>query len=221
MTPIPLLPTERRPRERFAKFGVQGVSLEELVAIVVGTGTPLYPLRSISQQVSWLLVSGEISPERLTQVSGLGPVHAGRVLAALHLGVEVERARSQISHRSPEHIYAACIDLLDKPQEELVVFYLNVRGTSLARETVSLGTATASLVHPREVFRPAILHNATHIVLAHNHPSGDPSPSAADRDVTKRISRAGLEVGIELVDHVICASTGFHSLRSRDPELFL
>jgi DNA repair protein RadC len=111
--------------------------------------------------------------------------------------------------------------LVELPQECLVVFYLTVRNKTLARDTVSLGTATASLVHPREVFRPAIQHNASHIVLAHNHPSGDPSPSQADKTVTRAMARAGHYLGIELLDHVICSKEGHVSLKSTSPNLFI
>lgn len=98
-------------------------------------------------------------------------------------------------------------------REHFVVLCLSARRKLIARETVSIGTLSASLVHPRECFKPAIMSNAAAIVVAHNHPSGDHSPSAEDREATRRLQRAGELLGIPLADHVIVSSTGFFSFR--------
>lgn len=98
-------------------------------------------------------------------------------------------------------------------REHFVVLCLSARRRVIARETVSIGTLSASLVHPREVFKPAIMANAAAIIIAHNHPSGDFSPSAEDREVTKRIQRAGEILGIPLADHVIVSTAGYFSFR--------
>lgn len=94
-----------------------------------------------------------------------------------------------------------------------MAIYLNVRNRELACETVSIGTLTASLIHPREVFGPAIATLAAGLVLAHNHPSGDPSPSREDRDITRRLAQAGGILGIPLIDHVIISESGYFSFR--------
>jgi DNA repair protein RadC len=220
MTPIALLPTTRKPRERLQAQGVHSLELEDLLAIVLRTGTAGEDVLSLSRQVANLLVNGCDSLVDLAAVRGVGLAKATEVVAALNLHSALQQRMRQRSLCSPEEIYAACQDLIVRQREELVVFYLTVRNGQLGRETVSLGTATASLVHPREVFRPAILHNASHIVLAHNHPSGDPTPSQADLAATKTIAQAGQQVGIELLDHVVCASSGFVSLKTDAPELF-
>ena len=120
----------------------------------------------------------------------------------------------------PWKIFQACQDIVRSPQEHLVVFYLNVRNREINRDTISIGTASASLIHPREVFRPAIVQNASHIVLAHNHPSGDPTPSQADKEVTVQLVRAGQLLSIQLLDHLICCPDKFVSLQSAFPHLF-
>ena len=98
-------------------------------------------------------------------------------------------------------------------REHFVVLCLSVRRKLIARETVSVGTLSASLVYPREIFKPAIMANAASIIVAHNHPSGDHCPSAEDREVTRRIQRAGELLGIPLADHIVISSTGYHSFR--------
>ena len=150
---------------------------------------------------------------------GVGLAKAAALAAALRLSPTLER-ETALSLVSPERVYHACSDLLSRNQEHLVVFYVNVRNQVLNREVVSVGTLTASLIHSREVFRPAIKESAAAIVLAHNHPSGDPTPSEADILVTKQIARAGRIIGIDLLDHVVCASSGYVSLKEKNPDLF-
>ncbi|MBI4387366.1 MAG: DNA repair protein RadC [Elusimicrobia bacterium] len=101
------------------------------------------------------------------------------------------------------------------PQEHVVTLYLNVRHREIGCETVSIGTLTASLIHPREVFSPALAYRAAGVLVAHNHPSGDPEPSPEDRDVTRRLRQAGEILGIPLVDHLIIGARGHYSFRER------
>jgi DNA repair protein RadC len=121
---------------------------------------------------------------------------------------------------APAAVYQACEHIKDLSQEHLILFTLNARHRVIGCHTVSIGTATASLVHPREVFRPALADNAAAVILAHNHPSGDTTPSPADRDVTQMIGKAGTLLGIELLDHLIVGADGFTSLRERHGCLF-
>jgi DNA repair protein RadC len=157
----------------------------------------------------------------LQALPGIGLAKAASLVAALSLERLVRAPSLSQVVTGPQVIYEACGDILTHPQEHLLVFFLNVRTGILRRELVSVGTATASLVHPREVFRAAITYNAHSIILAHNHPSGDPAPSAADYAVTKRVAKAGSELGIELLDHIICASGAYVSLKEHRPSLFL
>jgi len=114
---------------------------------------------------------------------------------------------------SAHQVYARLTKVRRARQEHFVIFCLNVRGGAIHRQLVSLGTLSATIVHPREIFYPAIVHNAASIILAHNHPSGDSSPSDEDIGMTQRLVAAGKILGIQVADHVIVAERGFTSLR--------
>ena len=221
MTPLHQLPSLRKPRERFLQEGVEALSLDELIALILRSGSSSYDLMMVSHQVAQVMVTEKVTVSTLAALAGVGQVKAMSIVASIQLShlLAQQTVRPELS--TPTKIYQACQDLILLPQEHLVVFYLTVRNCQLTRETVTIGTATASLVHPREVFRPAILQNASHLVLAHNHPSGDPTPSQADLLATRRIAQAGQQIGIELLDHVICAESGFISLKEQAPEVFL
>jgi DNA repair protein RadC len=118
--------------------------------------------------------------------------------------------------RGPEDVLAYCRDLPHLKREHFVVLLLNARHEVQARQTVSIGSLNASIVHPREVFRPAVVHAAAAVVLVHNHPSGDPEPSEEDLSITKRLVSAGELLGVTVLDHVIVAGRGFVSLRARN-----
>lgn len=213
-------PLTIRPRERLMSQTCPTLSLEDLLAVLIRTGTKKSDVFSVSNQVAQSLLMGWNSVNQLSSISGMGVTKASAIMAALQLGPALQQRKGSFCLSDPQKIYASCQDLIEYPQEHLVVFYLTVRNQQIARETVTIGTATASLVHPREVFRPAILHNASHVVLAHNHPSGVPSPSQADKQATIQMVKAGQNLGIEVVDHVIVATSGFVSLKSDLPELF-
>ncbi len=115
----------------------------------------------------------------------------------------------------PSLVWQFLHDLRDKPQEHFVALYLDARDRLIHRETVSIGTLTASLVHPREVFAPAVERRAAALIVAHNHPSGDPEPSPEDRQATRRLSQAGRILGIGLLDHVVVTRTGYFSFRGK------
>lgn len=119
-----------------------------------------------------------------------------------------------VSLREPDLTYALVRDMGSLPKEHVCALYLDARQCLLHEETISIGTLTASLIHPREVFRPAVACGAAGVILVHNHPSGDPTPSADDRAVTRRLRQAGEIVGIELVDHLVVGRTGYTSLRA-------
>ncbi|MBU1179736.1 DNA repair protein RadC, partial [Patescibacteria group bacterium] len=106
-------------------------------------------------------------------------------------------------------------DLHNHKKEHFVVFYLDSRNQEIKRETISIGTLNASLIHPREVFEPAIAHHSAQIIVAHNHPSGDPEPSEDDIEITKRLQEAGKILGIEVTDHIVVAKNGFYSFKEQ------
>jgi DNA repair protein RadC len=209
-----------RPREHVQRYGSATLSLEQAIALIVRSGTRMAGVDVVSRGIAGALQAGKRSYAELLTLPGVGAATAAAVVSALELGRIIDAPVLSEYLISPEAVYRACGDLLTEQQEHLVVFYLNVRNQSVRRELITLGTASSSIVHPREVFRAAITANATSIIAAHNHPSGDPTPSAADFQVTKRLAEAGRTIGIELLDHVVCARRGFVSLKETSSHLF-
>jgi DNA repair protein RadC len=209
----------RLPRERLLAHGAALLSDSELLALLLRTGARG---RSATQLASELLAAGDLAalahaaPGELARVGGVGPAKAASVLAALELGRRVAAKPLRRGERiaSPEavhrHFHAR---LRDAVAEEFHVVLLDARHRVIRSVLSSRGTLTASLVHPREVFRPALREAAAAIVLVHNHPSGDPTPSPEDRELTRRLASAGLLLGIPVLDHVVVADRGFVSLR--------
>jgi len=156
------------------------------------------------------------SAARWASEMGVAPAFGAAMAAAFELGRRALEGRARRSPiRGPEDVEPHVRDLLRARKEHFVVLLLNARHEMEARETVSIGSLNASIVHPREVFLPAILHSAASVVLVHNHPSGDPEPSEEDLSITRRLVQVGDLVGIGVLDHVIVAERGVVSLRSR------
>lgn len=217
----PAEPLRRRtgPREKLRARGAAALADAELLALVLGSGVArrsalrigrLLARRSPAELGGWSVL-------RWLMVPGIGPARAAALTAAFELGrraIEGHPAGALI--RGPEDVLAQVRDLVRARKEHFVVLLLNARHEVQSRETVSVGSLNASIVHPREVFQPAILHSAASVVLVHNHPSGDPEPSEEDLDITKRLVKVGDVVGIAVLDHVIVAARGVVSLRSRE-----
>ncbi len=220
--PVPASPTHPapalRPREKLSTRGVAALSEAELLALLLGSGTPgrsamrvahVLARRPPSELAAWPLA-------RWLRVRGIGLARAAALTAAFEMG---RRAceHGPVAHaiRSPEDVLAQVRDLARARREHFVVLLLNARHELQCRETVSIGSLNASIVHPREVFLPAILHSAASVVLVHNHPSGDPEPSEEDLSITRRLVEVGELVGIAVLDHVIVASRGSVSFRTR------
>lgn len=204
-------PHQDRPRERLFAAGAHALATRELLAILVGSGTEA---SSAVDVAGTLLQASDGSLRRLAalglseirKVPGVGPAVAARVLASLELGrrmareTRAERPRIQ----GPADVYELCAPALrDLTQEEFHVLLLNVQHAVLREIVITRGTLDASVVHPREVFRAAISESAAAVVLVHNHPSGDPTPSREDREVTDQLAAAGRLIGISVLDHVI------------------
>jgi DNA repair protein RadC len=209
-----------RPRERLLAHGAAALANPELLALLLRTGTRG---RSATQLAHHLLANGlgalaQAAPGELAAIGGIGPAKAATLLAAFELGRRIAAKPLQRGERigSPEdvhrHFHAR---LRDAPAEEFHIVLLDARHRVLRSVLTSQGTLTASLVHPREVFRPALREAAAALVLVHNHPSGDPTPSTEDRQITRRLARAGALLGIPVLDHVIVADRGYASLREQ------
>jgi len=207
-----------KPREKLRTGGAGSLSDAELLALVVGSGTRgrsalrigrMLARRTASELAGW-------PASRWLLMPGIGPARAAGLAAAFELGRRAaEHPATSVTIRGPEDVLAQVRDLTRARREHFVVLLLNARHELQCRETVSIGSLNASIVHPREVFLPAILHSAASVVLVHNHPSGDPEPSEEDLSITRRLVQVGELVGIGVLDHVIVAERGVVSFRSR------
>jgi DNA repair protein RadC len=204
-------PEAERPRERLHSDGAAALASRELLAILIGSGREGASaldvagalLRSTDGSLRRLAAA---TPFELRGVAGIGPATAARVSAALELGRRLAREgpleRGRI--RGPVDIYERCAPgMRDLAQEEFRTLLLNTQHAVIRELVVTRGTLDTSVVHPREVFRAAITESAAAIVLVHNHPSGDPTPSPEDREVTAQLAEAGRLVGIPVLDHVV------------------
>ncbi len=154
------------------------------------------------------------SLEEITSIRGMGPAKASSLLAGLELGRRCSLTRGRPIHE-PRDALGHLLWMQSLQKEHFHALYLDTRRYLVAAETISIGTLDSSLVHPREVFRPAIAHSASAVLVAHNHPSGDPEPSAEDLALTRRLDKAARLLGFSLLDHLVVGRRGFVSLRER------
>jgi DNA repair protein RadC len=223
MPEIKNLPCTERPREKLLGQGSKNLSNAELLALIIGSGTREAGALTLAAKVLSHFDGGivslkEISPEELTQISGIGAATAARILAAAEFGTRIASAGAQGRNRvmCPEDVAGMLsAEFAGEKQEYLYTVLLNSKHEMIGRELVAKGGITSSPAVPQDVFRPAIRRGAAGIILVHNHPSGDPAPSEDDYKVTQRISEAGALIGIKLVDHVVVGSGGgFSSLKA-------
>lgn len=217
------LPRSERPRERLRRLGADALSSAELLALLIGRGVAGKSALSIGQELITRFGNvnsiSQATIEELSGVKGIGPAKAVQLKACFELGqrqlLEVEKPRF-IDIRNPADVARAVrAGIKDKAKEHFKLILLNTRNRITDISTISIGTLNASLVHPREVFRKAIQHAASSVVLAHNHPSGSPEPSDDDIALTKRLCESGRLLGIEVIDHIIVAKNGFVSFKAR------
>ena len=204
-------PERERPRERLYTAGAHALSSRELLGILIGSGREG---SSAVEVAGALLQASDGSLRRMAtlplseiqKVPGIGPAVAARIVAALELGRRLARESAMEKPRiqGPVDVYELCAPaLMDLRQEEFRILLLNTQHAVLRELVITRGTLDASVVHPREVFRAAISESAAAVVLVHNHPSGDPSPSREDREVTDQLAAAGRLIGIPILDHVV------------------
>jgi DNA repair protein RadC len=207
-----------RPREKLRARGAGELSDAELLALVLGSGTARRSASRVGRHLARHRPSelAAWSSARWLLVPGIGPARGAALAAVFELGRRAaERPAACPAIHGPEDVRLLVRDLERARKEHFVVLLLNARHELQGRETVSIGSLNASIVHPREVFQPAILHSAASVVLVHNHPSGDPEPSEEDLSITKRLVQVGDLVGIGVLDHVIVAARGVVSFRAR------
>jgi DNA repair protein RadC len=209
-----------RPRERLRAVGARNLSLRELLALIIGSGGAGSSAMVVAGRLIGLaegslrrLASTDVAV--LERVSGVGTATAARVLASLELGrrAAMDDGEPGRSVRGPDDVFARMGPRLrDVPQEEFHALLLNSRHRIVREVLVTRGTLDSALIHPREVFRPAIAEGAAGVILVHNHPSGDPTPSAEDRAVTRQLAEAGRALGIPVLDHIVVGRGIYASL---------
>lgn len=214
------LPKEERPRERLLQFGAEALSNAELLAILIRTGTISESAVKLADKV--LAAAGDLrnlvdlTVEQLETIKGIGKAKALQLKAGIELGRRLSRSGLQDMPliKSPKDAADLVSDELKYLQKEhFVVLFLNTKNRVIGKETLSIGSLNASIVHPREVFRSAIQRSSASIICAHNHPSGDPAPSPEDIEVTRRLRDAGQLIGITMLDHLIIADQSFVSMK--------
>jgi DNA repair protein RadC len=206
-----------KPRERLARGGASVLKDEELLAVLLRTGYAGKDVLALSKELAKKFPGKklfELTYKELAPIKGIGGTRAATLLAAWELAKRhLDGTASLPSIRSPQDVCDQVTEIRGRKKEHFVVLYLNTRHQVLSRDFVSIGTLNASLVHPREVFEPALRHSAAALVLVHNHPSGDPTPSAEDKELTARLVEAGKLLGIEVLDHVVVSEKAHHSLQ--------
>jgi DNA repair protein RadC len=210
---------DKGPRERLLREGLTALNDAELLALMFGTGSRGAPAVQLAER---LLVARGLNglaatdPVDLCVERGIGPARSAQVAACFELGRRVYgRDEGAVLIKGPEDVYAATSDLRGARKEHFVTFHLNARNQVIARETVSIGSLNASIVHPREVYEPAVRNSAASIILVHNHPSGETDPSDDDLALTRRLVQVGDLLGIAIVDHFIVGRRGFTSFKQQ------
>ena len=212
------LAPEERPRERLARHGASALANRELLALLIGSGSRRASALDLADGLAARGLRGLAgsSLDELIGIAGLGRAKATRLLAALELGARVaSEGRAPVTDfRSPEDSARYLLPRYAmRPVETFGALLLDVRHGLLREVVVSVGCLTSSLVHPRELFKEAVSSRAAALILFHNHPSGDPEPSAEDLALTRRLVSAGTLMGIEVLDHLVLGAGRFVSLK--------
>ncbi|CUR31844.1 conserved hypothetical protein [Planktothrix tepida PCC 9214] len=222
------LPSDERPRERLMAIGSRNLATAELIAILLGTGQGKgklsavglgqYVLNQLSQhQRDPLSVLRDIGVHELTQIHGIGTAKATTILAAVELGKRVFQSKPPdlaIIETPQAAADALSHDLMWQPQERFAVLLLDVKHRLLGTQVITIGSATETIAHPRDIFREVLKSGATRAILAHNHPSGNVEPSAEDINLTRQLLQGAQFLSIPLLDHLILGNGNYLSLRS-------
>lgn len=213
------LPEEEKPREKLRKYGPVALKNYELIAVILGKGTRKEGVLELSQRImsqygnQAIFSEGDV--ERVEKALGLSPVRACQVVAAFELGRRLFGKQYEVFLRSPEEVFQYARDIARLKKEHFRGLYLDTRNKLLKDEIISIGTLNTSLAYPRDVFSPALENHAAAVILIHNHPSGDPSPSKDDIELTKRIYQASKILEIDFLDHVIIGDERYVSLKEK------
>ncbi|MDF2531413.1 MAG: repair protein RadC [Clostridia bacterium] len=216
------LPENERPREKLTKYGAEVLSNAELLAILLRTGTKnesaidiAYKLLKQQDGIGFIL---ESKAEELSCIHGIGPAKAAQLKAAVELGkrLATQTYKKEVFIRcSRDAANVVMEDMRYLKKEYMKAILLNIKCGLVSIEEISVGSINSSIVHPREVFAPAIKKSCASLILVHNHPSGDPTPSQEDMNITNRLVEGGKILGIEVVDHIIIGDGKYVSLKDK------
>lgn len=216
------LPAEERPRERLVRYGPERLSNKELLAILLRTGikskSAVALAESLLAKFGSLRGLASASYEELLRVKGIGPAKAADILAAFELAKRLADSRIEFKGviNSPQDAAEMVLRELSLEQKEhFMIIMLNTKHRVIAKKVISIGHLNASLVHPREMFKEAIRRSSAAVILVHNHPSGDLTPSEDDISTTRRLVEAGQLLGIQVLDHIIVGDNRYLSFREK------
>ena len=209
------LPEYEKPREKFKKYGVEYLSDEDLIAIILRCGTHNVSVKDLAIRIKKEYSNlNESTINGLKKICGMGEVKAITLIAAIELGKRCINTfdASSTKFNNAEVIYEYFKNKVSNlKQENLIAIFLNNKMMLINYKTIFIGTVNSSITHPREIFKEAIESSAVYIILLHNHPSGDPKPSLADEKLTLQVYKTGKVVGIPLLDHMIIGNNSYYS----------
>lgn len=217
------LPVDERPREKLYRYGAKSLSNSELLAIIIRTGSRNTSALEASRNLLSLDKMGlafisQCSIEELSKVEGIGKCKASQILASIELGRRISLSNNYaMKINSPLDVSNVLMEELKYLEKEYFkIIMLNTKNVIISIEDISVGSLNSSIVHPREVFKEAIKRSSASIILVHNHPSGDPTPSKEDINITKRLIECGEILGIKVLDHIIFGYNKYTSLKEKD-----
>ncbi|QVK20166.1 DNA repair protein RadC [Mycoplasmatota bacterium] len=206
-----------RPRERANRYGIKSLSNNELLAVLLRTGTKdisaIEVGNNIINSIEDIKNLKGVTLEELTKIKGIGIAKAVTILASIELGKRVNRDETSIKVITPRSVYNYLKhDFVGLKQEHFMCLYLDTKNNLISKKVIFIGSLNMSLVHPREIFKWAVKYSSASIILVHNHPSGDSTPSPQDIEVTKKIINSGKIIGISVIDHIIIGNDSYLSL---------
>lgn len=223
LTPLSDLPTDEKPREKLQLLGPKALGVAELVAVLLNVGTRKENVLSMAHRIlkeyGETAIMNETDPAKLSEALNIPLGKACQIVASFELGRRyfLSRQGKATYVRSAKQAHVYLKDMGASQKEQLRGLYLNSRHEVIHDEVISVGSLTANIVHPREVFQPALIYGAVAVIIAHNHPSGSLEPTAADRIVTAQLVDAGRVLGIDILDHLIISQDSFVSIIEEAP----